>query len=330
MAFGQGGAILRPDLRGVVEEAFLQSALYIGAKVAPPMPVPNMAGQYPVITKLGGDLLRNEVKSRGPRSAYARVARAWQADTFTTQEYGLESIVDDAEARNLSRFFDVEAFEIRRDIGQVQLAHEVRVSNLIMCTSATTGFSFITSATAYTNANRIGNSGYDIGLDIDLAKQAIQGRGENVDNLTVVMSFNNFLRARGTTMLQNRIRGTISTDALLVLSEKMVADALNVKEVLVGRAAYDASPSGAAAVTMTNIWPDTMIWVGTVAVPSGPEQYFSGGVVFTIYWEQDASMWQVESYRQEEIRSEIIRARHNTAEKIVLSAAGEVLQTQYS
>lgn len=327
MAFAQGGAILRPDLRGVVEEAFRQTKLYIGAKVLPPMPVPNMAGQYPVIQKNAGNLLRNEVKPRGPRSTYARISRAWVPDNYTTQEYGMEAIVDDSESRNLSRFFDVESFEIRRNIGQLQLAHEIRAAAAIQNTST---FSMTTSATAYTAANRLGNGGFDIGLDIDIAKQAIQGRGESVDDLTVVMSFNNFIRARGSTQLQNRIRGTLSTDTQLVLSEEMMADALNVKEVLVGRAQQDTSAVGASASVLSSIWSDASIWIGTVQEPTGPEEYFNGGVGFTLFWEQDADIWQVESYREENKRSEIIRARHNTAEKIVLAPAAQLLMTQYA
>lgn len=291
------------------------------------MPVPNMAGQYPVIQKNAGDLLRNEVKSRGPRSTYPRISRAWVPGQYTCQEYGMESIVDDAESRNLARFFDVESFEIRRDIGQLQLAHELRAVSTIFDRST---FALITAATAYTDANRLGNAGFDIGLDIDLAKQEIQARGENVDNLTVVMSLANFLRARGSTQLQNRIRGTISTDSTLVLSEKMMAEALNVKEVLVGRAAYDTSPVGAAASVMAGVWSNSYIWLGTVQEPSGPEQYFNGGVGFTLFWEQDGDIWQVESYREEKIRSEIIRARHNVTEKIVLATAGQLLATNYS
>lgn len=324
MAYAQGGAILRPDLRGVVEEAFNQDKLYVGIKALPAMPSPNKAGQYPVIQKNAGNLLRNAVKARGSRATYPRISRAWVPDQYTTQEYGLEALVDDGDAKNMGRFFDMEAFEIRRNIGQVKLAHEIRAQTVLM---DNTVFSTTTSGTAYTNANL---ATFDIGLDIDTAKQQIQSRGEDPDNLTVLMSFNNFIRARASTKLQNRLRGTVSTDTFLVMDEGMMAKALNVKEVLVGRAAYDTSPEGAAASVMANIWPDTFIWIGKSEEPAGPEQYFNGSTGFTIFWEEDAGLWQVESYREENKRSEVIRARHNTAEKIVLAPSAQLLATQYS
>jgi len=321
--YSAGGAILRADLRGVVEEAFLQSELFIGPKCCPPIPVQTEGGQYPVIQKNAGNLLRNEAKPIAAGSDYPRVLRAWTPDTYTCEEYGIEAVVPDKNARTIGRFFDLEARETVWGYRQVQIGHEIRVSNLLM-TAAT--FSQVTAPITYTTTNL---ATFDVGLDVDTAKAAIQGRGENVDNLTLVMSYNNFVRIRASTKLQNRIRGTISTDAFLTLGTQAMADALQVKQVLIGRATYDGSAQGSAASSLSNIWPDTYMWLGTVVEPSGPDQYFNGSVAFTIFWEQDADIFQVESYRQERLRSTIIRARQNTAEKVVLAPAAELIVTGY-
>jgi hypothetical protein len=144
------------------------------------------------------------------------------------------------------------------------------------------------------------------------------------------MSLNNFLRARQSTRLQNRIRGTISTDSQLTLTAQAMADALQVKEVLIGRASYDTSKQGAAASTMSNIWSDGFLWLGKVNGPAGPEQYFNGSVGFTLFWQQDADLFQVETYREENIRSTIVRSRHDTDEKIVLATGANLLATGYA
>ena len=324
-----GGAILRADLKGVVEEAFLQSTLYIGAKAMPPLPVPNRDGQYPYIRKTTGNLLRNEAKVRGQGSNYARIQRQWESDSYSCQEYGIEAIVDDSNRENLSRFFDLEAAETRWAYRQVQLAHELRVKTALFDRIV---FTCTTSATAYTAAYVVGNgvNGFDVGLDIDVCKQALQSRGENVVGLTAVMSLNVFNVIRASQKLQNRVRGTISTDSQLTLDKQALADALQLKDILVGAAAYDTSNQGAASVSMSNCWPDTYIWLGTVTAPSGPSDYFSGGVGYTLFWAQDSDIFQVESYRQEQIRSEVIRARQFTTEKVVLATAGQLLTTQYA
>lgn len=319
-----GGAILRGDLRGVVEEAFRTSETYIGAQVMPPLPVMAKGGQYPTLKVNKGNLLRDEAKRRGPAANYARISRSYENDTYTAIEYGIEAVVDDSESNNLSRFFDLEATETRRAYGQIQLAHERRVKSKIFDPAV---FSLTTSGTAYTEANL---ATFNVGLDIDAVKAAIQGRGEDVSQLTAVMSLAVFNRIRASTPLQNRIRGTISTDSFLVLDRQAVADALGIKNVLVGLAVYDTSKQGAASSTLSPVWTDTYIWVGNVQTPTGPDQYFNGSVGFTLFWQEDADIFQVESYREEDIRSTIIRARQFTDEKIVLSTAGQLLVTQFS
>ena len=322
--YSQGGAILRADLRGVVEEAALTEQLFIGMRVMPPLPVPNKAGQYPYLSKKSAGLLRRSVKRRGPGANYARDTSSYETGTYTTQEYGCEAVVPDDNTNDVGRFFSLESFETRKKYRQVQLDHEIRVAAKVFDPSV---FTLTTSATAYTAANL---ATFDIGLDIDLAKQDIQSRGENTMDLTVVMSLPVFLRARASTRLQNRIRGTISTDSQLVLNEEAMAAALEVKEVLVGRAAYDTSSENASASSMSNIWSNSYVWVGTVKEAGGPEDYFSGSVGHTLYWEQDSAFVQVESYREDDIRSTIIRGRQYTDEKIILAPGGELLVTQYS
>lgn len=320
-----GAVQLRADLRGKVEEAYTAGDLYIGPKVMPPLPVTAKSGQYPYISITSGSLLRNEVKARGPNSAYQRMARQYATGNYTTQDYGIEVPVDDSESSDVARFFDLETTETRLALRQVQLAHEIRVAAALFSPST---FALTTSAVSYgSGASSIANM--DIGLDVDTAKQAIQGRGEDVSQLTVVMSLNVFIRARTSTKLQNRIRGTVSTDTLLILSEQAMADALGVKQVLVARSVSDGSKLNAAAASLSAIWSDTYIWIGT-AIPGGSsEQYFNGSTGFTLFWNEDSALFSVESYREEQTRSTIIRARHNVSEKIVNARTAQLLVTQY-
>ena len=272
----------------------------------------------------GGGLLRNNAQRRGPGATYGRTQRAWTTDTFDCIEYGSEAIVPDDDAKNLGRFFDLEARETVWKYREVQLAHELRCKTLLFDTVV---FSVTTSATAYTNAAL---ATFDIGLDVDTAKQSIQSRGESIDNLTLVMSLNVFNRARQSTRLQNRIRGTISTDSQLVLDTQAMADAFGVGQVLVGAGAYDTSGEGNVTATMSNIWSDTYLWLGQSRTGKSVDDYFAGGTAQTLFWEQDADIFQVESYREEDIRSTIIRARQYTSEKVINANTAQLVVTQWS
>lgn len=319
--YNQGAAVLRADLRGVQEEAFNYSAGFIGAKALPPLPVMARAGQYPRIQIDAGNLLRDETKGRGPGAPYPRVQRAVTTDTYTCQEYGLEELVDDSERNDYSRFFDMEAQAVKNIMRQVQLAHERRAATLL---TNRANWTATTSATAYTAANI---ATFNLGLDVDICKQAINSRGESADNLTAVMSLNTFNLVRASTQLQNRIRGTISTDSMLVLSKEAVADALGLKQVLVGNNFYDTTAQGVTS-SLSAIWPDSVIWIGSVAPFSGAESYFSGGAAATLFWQTDGDIFQTETYREEARRSEVVRCRQYTAEKIINSNAGQLLATQ--
>ena len=318
--YNQGAAALRADLRVVQEEAFNYSAGFIGARALPPLPVSARAGQYPRIQIDAANLLRNETKGRGPGATYPRVQRAVTTDTYTCQEYGLEELVDDSERNDYSRFFDMEAQAVKNIMRQVQLAHELRAATVLGDRATWTA---TTAATAYTAANL---ATFDIGLDIDVVKQAMASRGEDVSNLTVVMSLNMFNRARASTRLQNRIRGTISTDSLLTLSREAFAAALEVKEVLVGNNFYDTTAQGVTS-SLSAIWGDTNIWIGRVAPFSGTESYFSGGAAATLFWEQEGEIFQTETYREEDRRSEVVRCRQYCAEKVINANAGQILAT---
>lgn len=307
---------------GVVEEALGTEDQLIGTRVLPPDPVEATAGQYPKLKIASANMLRNEAKRRGRTATYARLTRAWESDTYTTLEYGLESPVSDPDQADVGRFFDLQSTEARLTQRQLLLGHEVRVAAKIFDPSV---FSLTTSATAYTDANL---ATFDLAYDMDLAKNEIRKRGESVNpaDLVVVMSNDIYLRARQSTRLQNRIRGVLSQDTQLVLSAADLAMALGVREVLVANAVIDSSKQGASSPTLGNIWSNTYCWIGQAKTGN----ILSGGVGRTLFWKQNGSLVTVESYREEQTRSTIIRVRHDTDEKIANANAGQLLVSQYS
>lgn len=322
----------RPEVAAYLEQATLYSELFIGSKVAPPVGVERNSGFYPRFDINQANLLRNEVKSRAPGSGYARIQREHTLDTYNTQEYGIEAKVPDENALMLGAFnLDLAQKESEFAFRQVQLAHEIRIAAKVFAPGT---FSAITSGTAYTLAN-IGSAGFDVGLDVDLAKAAIRNRGERTDAaaLVCVMSEDVFIRARASERLIRRIRGSaVSTDTTLVLSESALAEALGVREVFVGRATYDTSKQKASASSLSSIWGNSYIWVGHASAASASNTSFlNGSALATLFWKQDAAaLITAESYREESERSEIVRARMVTDEKVIDANRGQLLVTQYA
>jgi hypothetical protein len=82
------------------------------------------------------------------------------------------------------------------------------------------------------------------------------------------------------------------------------------------------------AFSSSNVWANTYIWVGSVTESGGG--YFGGGAGFTLNWSQYGPAVGVFTYRDESIKSNIVRASHYVAEKVVNTNAGELIATQYS
>jgi hypothetical protein len=269
-----------------------------------------------------GQLLKSDVKNRSPYATYARGTRAFTQETYTALEYGYEEAVDDTVALDVSRFFDAEVIATKLCLRKLLLAHELRVSSTIFNAST---FTSTNSGTAYTTANL---ATFDVGLDVEAAIDRLLALGESRDNLRVVMSNPVYTRIKASTKFQNRLRGTgLSTDTILNASQQAAAEVFGVSEVLIGRASYDAAKEG-LAFSSAQAWSNDYIWVGSVTDASSG--YFGGGAAFTLNWQEYGSPTGVFSYRDEAIKSNIVRASHYVAEKVVNTNAAQLIGTQYS
>ena len=320
--YSNSAAIFRGDIAGVVEQAKDFEAGLIGTQVMPILDVPVRAGQYPSFVLKEGQLLKSDMKTRSPYSAYARGTRAFVQDTYTALEYGYEEAVDDTVTLDVARFFDAEVIAAKLAKRKLLLAHELRVASKLFDNST---FTATNSGTAYTTANL---ATFDAGADVQEAIDRLLSKGESVTNLSVIIPYPVWTRIRASTKFQNRLRGAgISSDTILNASTQAAAEVFGVASVQIGRASYDTAPEG-VAFAAGNVWANTFMWVGSVTQASAG--YFGGGAGFTLNWSEYGPAIGVSTYREEAIKSNIVRASQYTAEKVVNANAGQLITTQYS
>jgi hypothetical protein len=320
--YSNSAAIFRGDIAGVVEQAKDWEAGLIGTSVMPILDVPVRAGQYPSFVLKEGQLLKSDMKNRAPYSDYARGTQAFTQDTFQCLEFGYEQAVDDTVTLDVARFFDAEVMAAKLAKRKLLLAHELRVAAKIFDTGA---FTATNSGTAYTVANL---ATFDVGQDVQEALDRMLARGESTTNTRVVIPYPVWTRLRASTKFQNRLRGTgLSSDTILNASTQAAAEVFGVAEVLIGRASYDSAAEG-IAFSAANVWANTYIWVGSVTQAGAG--YFGGGAGFTLNWSEYGPAIGVSTYREEKIKSNIVRASQYTAEKVVNANAGQLITTQYS
>lgn len=320
--YTNAAAVFRGDIAGVLEQAKDWESGLVATRVMPVLPVPVRAGQYPSFLLKEGQLLKNEIKQRAPNSAYPRVTQAYNQESYIAQEYGIEMGVDDTVALDVSRFFDAEVVAAKLAQRKLLLGHEIRVAGKIFDAGT---FTSTNSGTAYTTANL---ASFDVGADVQEAIDRLLAKGESVSNLRVVMSAPVWTRIRASTKFQNRLRGAgLSSDTILNASTQAAAEVFGVAEVLIGRASYDTAPEG-VAFSSSQVWSNTYIWVGNVTEASSG--FFGGGAGFTLNWSEYGPAVGVFTYRDESVKSNIVRASQFVAEKVVNSNAGQLIATQYS
>jgi len=320
--YTNSAAVYRGDIAGVLEQAKDWETGLIGTRVMPILNVPVLAGQYPSFKLKEGQLLKSDVKVRDPYSTFPGGTRSFTQETYTALEYGYEEAVDDTVAADISRFFDAEVVAAKLSRRKLLLAHELRVAGQIFNTG---NFTSTAAGTAYTTANL---ATFDIAEDVQLALDRMISNGESTANTRVVIPYPVWTRARASTKFQNRLRGAgISSDTILNASTQAAAEVFGVSEVLIGRAAYDSAAEG-VAFSSSNVWSNAYVWVGNVT-ESGAG-YFGGGAGFTLNWSQYGPAVGVFTYRDESIKSNIVRASHYVAEKVVNTNGGQLIATSYT
>lgn len=294
--------------------------LCIGELVFPVKGEDVKRGIYMRANLANAELLNGDAKPRANGDGYQRVNRKYDTDTFDATEYGLEGVIDDAYEAETERFMNVEATEAMLLEKSLKISYEVRVAAKLM--NATT-FNATAAAVAYTEANL---ATINMPADVSAAKLRMLKNGL-IPN-AIVMSANIFERIKRSTLLQNQVFGVVPKAAgqELIPGEADVANALGVDKIYVGNAPRNSNKKG-LTYSGSFIWGDTYFAVCQIA---GGE-YTAGGVGRTIQWTKDTTgLFTPETYRSDERRSNILRVRQHTAEKVIDETACELVTTSYA
>jgi hypothetical protein len=319
--YPSSGATIRADINQVVIEAAQADTFFIGEKAMPPFSVDAKSGTYPKLQIAEAELLSRGSVERSRSSSYGEVARKWTADTYDCVDRGLEEPVDDTDQKDLSRYFNYEASSAKWVLRNMKLDHEARVAAAIV--NATTFGAGTASAVAYTEANIA-----TISFIADVLAAIERCRDNGCNPNTIILSSTVYNRVRRGTLVVNFVASQVGKGASVTTTA--IAQALadeGITKCLVGKARYNSAKKGQAK-SMTACWGNTYIWVGNAN--DGARTLQDGGAGFTFVWNAEGGLWVTETYRNETRRSNIVRVRQNTTEKIVDATQGTLITTQYS
>jgi len=158
--------------------------------------------------------------------------------------------------------------------------------------------------------------------DVETAKEAMRAASGLVPNVMAmsVKVFNNLVRCkeildafRYTNPVENSGRQA---------KQNLLAQYFGMEKVLVGGAIYDSKKKG-AAFSLSDIWDDEYVLLAKVATSNDLRDPSLGR---SFLWTGDSpANLIVESYREDQTRSNIIRVRHNVDEAFVFTGAGYLM-----
>jgi hypothetical protein len=306
-------ATLRPDIAESFEEFDLEmnAAGFIASLVAPVRQTGSAAGHFGIVPV--EELLNREAKKR-ERGGYQRSSFKFEPTTYSTQEYGLEELVDDKEEKLYRSYLQLEIVTGRRCYHGLLASYERRVAELLTST-ATFGDAACTATWRdYENAVPID--------DIERESQLFYDEAGMWPN-TLIVTKKRFRDLRQSFQIIDRIKHWGGDDPKTKGIQKSILAALfDVENIHIANAVRKTSAEG-ATTALGSIWDDDK---AILALVQPGDDIQTPTVARTFHWSEDSELdGVVESYRDESVRADVIRCRHQTGEKVMYSALGRII-----
>jgi len=314
-------ATQRPDLATFLEfDLESERAGYIATQVLPVMSVASQAGNFGKI-KLA-ELLQQRQTKRAPGSGYARGSWTFDKATYATEEHGAEEPVDDREAKMYAEYFDAEQVSTMRAFSSVLRNAEERVANAVFNATTWSGGALTTAITNEWDSNHKTNA-----VPIDDVEGAVN-KVYDASGLwpnALIINRRVFRNLRNLDQIIDRINseGAGNASKPSDITTAMLAQVFDLDYVIVAGTSKNGAKEGQTA-SPTQIWSSEYAMVCRIATGNDMREPCIGR---TFHWSNDGSSigGTVESYRDEAIRGNVIRVRHDVDEVILYPEAGHLL-----
>lgn len=318
MQYQNATAAPREELNDVVMESVTTDEMFSGLKLLPPKPLMLPTGHVPKILVGSGNLMRAARANRTPGAAFNRWQSAIDALSFTLVQVPEEILLPDEQTLIYEDYFAFESYYAMEATNRLRRGHELDSETAVFDNSV---FTAANSVVAYTYANV---ATIDFPTDVIAAIRACKARGELPNTIAIPGQVYDLLRV--TANLKSFIAGSVNPGAIVTPDTITQAFAsMGIKQTLV-MDAYVNNSDAQSADLIEAIWPNTYVFVGNAS----PGELKTGGIGRTFYWEKEGPLFNIQSYRDESRKSNVIRAIKTTQCAITNGRAGQLITTQYS
>lgn len=306
----------RPDIASSFEEfgLLMNQQGFIANQVLPVVEVAKQAGNFGIIPL--EQLLQHPDTVRAPGSAYNRTKWKFETSTYACEEYGIEEPIDDRESKMYEEYFDAEVVAAQRALHSVMAAYELRVAAAVF--NATTWAAATTGIT-----NEWDDAANAVPLtDVEAAVQAVYAASGLWPN-ALIINRKVFRNLRNCAQVVDRVKYQGFMDARAGnISVEALSQAFDLQLIVSGGTQNTAIEGQSAS--LSPMWSDEYAMICKIAAGS---DFREPGVGRTFHWGEDGSEigGLFETYRDETVRGDIARVRHDVDEKILYVAAGHLL-----
>src|SRR5581483_5071755 len=282
---------------------------------------------------------------RSPGALFERAVAKFDDDTLTVQLRGIELVIPNETQMDYSEFLDVEQFFAARFGREVSALTKEYLAQTAVFNTTTFGAA-ANSTVAYAQAN-LGT--IDFISDVISSTRRLKAKGEPPP-YKVVMAGPVYERVRQATKTISYVAGSLQPGYVVTPTKLATALAdVGIDEILIGDAYYNSAPD-ASTPSLSQVWPNTFIWVGRagLAIKDGKDGSMVpqlGGVGVTAFWEgftpggipstdKNSLTFEggnyVESYPSLERDSMVLRLKMSALPYIGNARAGDLINPQYS
>lgn len=303
----------RPDLGQSFEEFDLAAAMqgFIGLQVLPTFSAQRQTANFSKVKVAA--LLAERDTTRASGGGYSRQEYEFEQDSYACVEHGAEEILDDRERAIYSYTIDFERINAMRAVDAVIRNQERRIANAVF--NATT-FTAHPVTTEWSSPS--GSTPVD---DVMAAINAFKLQSGMMPNALI---FNDQVmrNLQRCDQIIDQVKYS-GIDDPKKITRQMLAALFNVDQIIVPNTMRNTANQGQAAA-FGNIWSSEYVMLARVATSQDLREPCLGR---TFHFTGDGSSegGTIEQYRDEKVRSDIMRCRVDVHEKIIYTAMGYLM-----
>ena len=310
-------SFLRPDIGQSFEEFDLVAERmgYVGAQVLRPFDTQLQTANFSKIPV--EELLKDTKTERAPGSGYNRDKYTFEQDSYACVENGAEEPVDDRERQMYAYSFDIERISAERAMNRVLRDLEKKVAAAVFNTSTWTGASLTTAVgTRWSTA-----ASCTPVADVLGALNSVRASSGMLPN-AVIMSWNVWRLLQSASSIIQQLIYSGTEDPKMVTTQQLAA-LFHVEQVIVAGGVKNTAKEGKAA-SISDIWSDDFVMVAKLSTSTDLREACIGRL-FHFTADGSSSGGTVEQYRDESVRSDIMRVRMDYHAKIIHPQCGHLL-----